>query len=188
MDIADDPFQQPASYYPGQLLLASPALRDSHFSRSVIFLTDHNPDGAHGFVLNMPMETTAGQLLTDADVWELTDVPVFHGGPVATDKLTFARIRWNPDTKIFVFDSHLSTQEALESRQLGDDIRAFVGYSGWTEGQLDDELLTTSWYVHAPEPVIADQHAIPTLWPTLMRSKSPVHELMTHMPHRPELN
>lgn len=188
MDSTDDPLPQPTSYYPYQLLLASPALRDSNFMRSVIFLTEHNLEGAHGYVLNKPMNTTAGHLLPDTEDSDLANVSVFHGGPVATDKLTFARIHWNPDSKTFTFQSHLSTKEALESRQLGDDIRAFVGYSGWTEGQLDDELLATTWYVHEPESAIADQHAIPFLWTTLMCSKSPIHELMTHMPHRPEMN
>jgi len=188
MDSTDDPLPQLTSYYPGQLLLASPALRDSNFMRSVIFITEHNTDGAHGFVLNMPMQMTAGHLLPETEDSDLANVPVFHGGPVATDKLTFARLQWNQDTMKFVFQSHLSTQEALESRQLGDDIRAFVGYSGWTEGQLDDELLATTWYIHKPESAIADQHAIPSLWTTLMSAKSPFHELMTHMPHRPELN
>lgn len=188
MDSTGDPPQQPTSYHPGQLLLASPALRDSNFMRSVIFLTEHNTEGAHGFVLNMPMQTTAGHLLPDTEDSELADVPVFHGGPVATDKLTFARIQWNQDTETFVFESHLSTEDALQSCQLGDDIRAFVGYAGWTEGQLDDELLASTWYPHLPESAIVDQNTIPILWTTLMKSKTPFHELMTYMPHRPELN
>jgi len=187
-DPEDDPLSQTTSYHPGQLLLASPALRDSNFMRAVIFLTEHNPEGAHGFVLNMPIDTTAGHLLPDAEDSELADVPVFHGGPVAIDKLTFARLQWNEDTMTFVFESQLSAEDALEGCRLGDDIRAFIGYAGWTEGQLENELAETTWYTHLPESAIADQNAIPLLWTTLMNSKSPIHELMTRTPHRPELN
>ena len=91
-----EPTNESSPSLSGQLLLASPALHDPNFARSVVFMAAHNAkEGAFGYILNRPLEQRVADLLPDQDLGSLGEVPVFMGGPVATDKLAFAALHWN---------------------------------------------------------------------------------------------
>ncbi|QQL44256.1 YqgE/AlgH family protein [Sulfuriroseicoccus oceanibius] len=172
----------------GQLLVATPVLRDPHFFHSVIYLSDHDDDGAHGLVLNMPVESSVRELLRGQEFDALSDVPVYRGGPVNQDKLTFAKLDWDNSKQSFTFENHLSSTAATEAFQKGEDVRAFVGYSGWTAGQLENELEENAWVTHPPIAAVSFTDATPQLWSTVLRSMGPFYELLTTTPRRPELN
>ena len=74
----------------GSLLVAHPSLRDPNFRRTVILMTTHGEDGAMGVVLNRPLLKRLGQLGGDFALGELSDVPIFSGGPVQTEQLIIA--------------------------------------------------------------------------------------------------
>ena len=80
----------------GSLILADPSLTDPGFEKSVLLLTNHQQDdGSAGFILNKPMGKKVSDLIQIDEMRELGDLPVFLGGPVSSDQLTFASINWD---------------------------------------------------------------------------------------------
>jgi putative transcriptional regulator len=173
----------------GKLLLADPSLRGGSFHRSVILLAEHHPTrGAYGLVLNHPTGKTVGDFLTGADFAALRELPVHEGGPVEADQLTFSSFWWSPKLG-FRSAIRLSAEDAARhSGRPGRIVHAFLGYSGWTGGQLEAEVRRSSWFFTPPPPtVISHPHDI-TLWTQLMRHLSPLHRILAEAPDDPTLN
>jgi putative transcriptional regulator len=137
-----------------QFLLAMPGLTGTYFGDTVTYVCEHNADGAMGLMVNRPTDVTLRALLTDlgidaAGVSE--DIPVMEGGPVATER---GFVLHSDDC---TFDSSLSlgdglmlnsTREVLEAIAAGEgpgDFLVAMGYAGWGEGQLEQELLENAW-------------------------------------------
>lgn len=174
----------------GKLLIACPGLRDPNFTRSVVLLVDDNSEGALGFVLNDPADCTVSDL-TCLDVGEeLLDVPVFRGGPVATDRLVFAALGWDSEKHCFSFSTLPSAEAAEAACRRGLDVRAYAGHSGWDPEQLRDEIDGDTWILTSPTPVLADPdpESIRQLWPRVLRGISPFHHLLSLTPEHPEHN
>src|SRR5687768_15479216 len=130
----------------GSLILADPSLQDPNFRRAVLLLTEHRHDqGAHGYILNRPLGKSAGELLAAPEFKALAGVPVFAGGPVSPEQLTFASLSWQPGSGTLTWATHLTREDAADRIQQGESVRAFVGYSGWGSGQLENELKQRSW-------------------------------------------
>lgn len=173
----------------GSIILADPSLREPTFRHSVLLLTEHSEkEGAHGYILNRPLGKFVGELLPAEEFESLAEVPVFIGGPVSTEHLTFGSIAWSEEMKTLQFTSHLSSKQALLHQTEGFSIRAFVGYSGWGEGQLESELQQHSWITHKPEKRVLDLDGIDTLWNRLLKEMSPWHALLADEPDDVSLN
>src|SRR5690554_6599831 len=134
----------------GKLLLSEPSmLLDTIFGRSVIFLTEYNDQGAVGFIINKPIEHNLSDLIPDIK----TALPVYKGGPVEQDSLFF--IHNQPDLipyatevseGIFWGGDFEIVKELLNNGSLTQkNIRFFLGYSGWKNGQLEEEMDEHSW-------------------------------------------
>src|SRR4051794_38283817 len=81
--------------FAGQLLVAHPSMLDPNFRRSVLLITSHDAEeGAMGVILNRPLDKQVSELVTELTPETLADVPVFIGGPVATNQLMFAAFDW----------------------------------------------------------------------------------------------
>lgn len=180
--------------YKGSLILADPSLKEPTFFQSVLLLTEHSMDeGAFGYILNRPLGRTVGELLTeeilsDAHHEKLSKVPVFLGGPVNREHLTFSAFGWSEAEAELQYNTHLSAAEAVMHQMEGFHIRAFVGYSGWSEGQLEDEMESNSWITHKPEPEVIDLSKVDGLWKLLLRDLSPWHKLIADEPDDLGLN
>ncbi len=173
----------------GSIILADPSLREPTFRHSVLLLTEHSEgEGAHGYILNRPLGKSVGDLLPAEEFESLADVPVFIGGPVSTEHLTFGSIAWSEGMKTLQFTSHLSAKQALRHQIEGFSIRAFVGYSGWGEGQLESELQQKTWITHKPEKRVLDLDELDTLWNRLLKEMSPWHALLADEPDDLSLN
>lgn len=173
----------------GSLLLANPTMRDPNFTRAVVFMAAHNTaDGAFGYILNRPLEKKVADLLPDQELGALGDVPVYLGGPVSTDKLAFASLRWSPKKRRLKCVTHLSVQDAIHELSMGHDVRGFVGYSGWSGGQLETELERNSWIISPPRRVILTCQEPTQLWNDLLNEMGPVFRLMAKMPADVSLN
>lgn len=135
----------------GRILVSEPHLPDPNFERSIVLICEHNKEGSVGFVLNKPSNSAVSELLEGINSF---DLPVFIGGPVEQDTLHFIHryeslegateigdgIYWGGDFERLLF--------LLESKQLlPEDIKLFLGYSGWAAGQLDEELAIDSWII-----------------------------------------
>jgi putative transcriptional regulator len=135
----------------GRLLLSEPYLSDPNFERTVILLTEHNQEGSVGFVLNKPSESRVNEVMEDL---KLLDFPIFIGGPVQQDTLHYIHRSKDIEDAIEVGEgiywggNFEQVNFLAETGQLAfTDIKFFLGYSGWSPNQLDEELKVDSWIV-----------------------------------------
>ncbi|HEY0176208.1 MAG TPA: YqgE/AlgH family protein, partial [Pedobacter sp.] len=125
----------------GKLLISEPFLNDPNFTRSVVLLTEHGENGTLGFVINHPSLLMLDDLIPDIGGGNFT---VFLGGPVATDTIHF--IHRCPDkisdgeeiAKGIYWGGNFETLKVLlaQGEISPDEVRFFIGYSGWGEQQL----------------------------------------------------
>jgi len=128
-----------------------------------------------------------GELLPEHELGALGELPVFIGGPVGRDQLTFAAFQWQDDA--LRVRTHLLLDEARELAAEGDGtVRAFLGYAGWSKGQLEAELDQKAWLVQKPDQDILDVAKCLELWPTIMREQGPWFRLLANAPDDPSLN
>lgn len=136
----------------GNLLIAEPSIiGDLSFNRAVILLADHNALGSVGFILNKPLNYNLKDIIEDTE----SEFPIYNGGPVEQDNLYFIHkspnlipnsieisngIFWGGDFKVVL---NLINANKISS----EDIRFFLGYSGWDEQQLYNELQSHTWLV-----------------------------------------
>jgi len=172
----------------GSLLIAHPSLLDPNFRRTILYITaSDSSEGSFGFVINRPTGKTVADFLPDEELGGLETVPVFIGGPVAQDQLTFALFELEKQS--VVCRSHLLINEAREL--VNDDtvmVRAFVGYSGWSKGQLEEELEQKAWLVQKPDRDVLDIKKCPEMWQTIMREHGPWFKLLAAAPDDPSQN
>ena len=149
----------------GSLLLAHPGMHDPNFSRTVVLLSTHGEDGAMGLVLNRPMSKHLGELNAEFAASALAGVPIYQGGPVQTSQLVLAA--WQPDPLGDGFKLYFGIDVGKAESLLGETgvhVRAFLGYSGWMKGQLENELLHHTWVVAPVNSELIDREEGPALW------------------------
>src|SRR5499427_5166822 len=82
--------------FAGSLLVAHPNMLDPNFRRTVLYISEHDPnEGALGVIINRPLDRQVADLVTDTPPTGLADVPVFLGGPVGKNQLMFAAFEWH---------------------------------------------------------------------------------------------
>jgi len=136
----------------GSLLMSDPFMLDPNFKRSAILLADHRKESTVGFILNRPLGMQINQLVSDFPEFSSE---VLFGGPVATDTIHYVHnVGEILDESIKVMSgiywggNFKKLKILIESELIKpENIRFFVGYSGWTEGQLADEISVGSWYI-----------------------------------------
>lgn len=142
--------------FQGKALVASPYLTDPFFMRTVVYILQHDSEGAVGLVLNRPLNLTVGQLLGELIDTKVTNKdPVFYGGPV--DGLVMmiqACIDVSSEKQVVVIakDREHITDFANKKEKESSSMRLFDGYSGWGPSQLDRELDEGSWLLWEAEP------------------------------------
>lgn len=176
----------------GQLLLASPALQDPHFVRTVLLLGVHSGEGAMGVVLNRPSETTVAESVPQLSGTVGGFEPVFVGGPVQPSTVVFLAEFEDPAPagllvlgRIGFPAPEVGVEELSEATLRG---RVFAGYAGWGAGQLDAEIEHGDWISHAalPEDVFTD--APEGLWGSVLTRKGGSYALLARMPLDPSVN
>ena len=177
----------------GSLLLAHPVLRDATFRRTAILMSSHDAEGAMGVVLNRPMNKRLGELGGDFALGPLVDVPVFDGGPVEKRQLILCAWRPEPggdgDGESIQLLFGLDPDRAGElAGQEGVQVRAFLGYAGWSGGQLEGELARDTWVVADLEPELIRHRPDESLWRRVLSELAPQWRLLAGEPDDPTLN
>ena len=177
----------------GILLIAEPFLNDPNFDRSVVLLCSYNQEGAFGLVLNQRTDLLLNDVLEETIY---PDVPLFLGGPVEKNTLHFIHRR--PDLLQGGLDigyglywgGDFEALKRLLNHQLitTDDVRFFIGYSGWSAGQLDDELQEKSWFLSATSARSLFETEPENLWREVLRAKGGKYKSIAHYPTDPSLN
>lgn len=177
----------------GTLLLSEPFLHDSNFERAVILICEHNEKGAFGFVVNKSTHFTINEVADDV---ESQEHPLFVGGPVEQNTLHYIHTI-GPELEGAVDLGHGfywgGDYEQLKSllnqqRVSQEEIRFFLGYSGWSEGQLEEELDQHTWVIN--DQFLPRLFDVPAdgLWREAMKDMGGQYKLMANFPLDPRLN
>jgi putative transcriptional regulator len=177
----------------GKLLIASPALVDPNFHRTVILIAEHTDEGAMGLVLNRPAETLVADVVPDLSALAEAEAPVYFGGPVASDSVIVLAEFDDPQLAGVLLEGDLGfvgsdrgdmTDVAAGVRRA----RVYAGHSGWGPGQLEGELEEDSWIIEPPqrEEIFADDAE--GLWSAVLRRKGREYALLSTMPPDPSVN
>lgn len=177
----------------GKLLVAEPSiLNDKEFNRSVIYLTEHNEEGCIGFILNKP----TGYVLSDLIPEINADFSIFNGGPVEQENLYFIHKRPDLIPNSIVIDKDICWGGDFEvlTNLLNNnlinaaDIRFFLGYSGWSVDQLNEELNESTWIVKKNKyPNIFDVDS-DGFWKNQMMAFGGEYQIWANAPRNPDLN
>ena len=171
----------------GKILLAEPFMLDPGFKRSAVLLCDHGVEGSVGFILNKPLDMDVSSLLKDFPDF---DMGVYYGGPVATDTLHYLHNMGSIlDESIEVahgiyWGGNFAQLKVLLREGLGEQylIKFYVGYSGWSSGQLVDELDYGSWLPAELDPNYLSLADPLQLWKQIMADKGANYQVIAEMP------
>lgn len=179
----------------GSILISEPFLQDAYFQRSVVLLVEHNTQGSMGFVLNKKTDLIVNTFFPELE--EYPEIPIYLGGPVSANRLFFIHSLGDlivPDSvKIkdrLYFDGDF---EALKrymqnGHSIEGKVKFFLGYSGWTEGQLGNEINKNSWVVsHAAKENVLLANG-ESFWKNSLEQLGSNYEAWTKYPKDPYLN
>jgi len=177
----------------GKVLIAEPFLNDTYFKRSVVFVTEHNEEGSVGFVLNKPVELKVQDVIQN---FPFIDSGISIGGPVNTNTLHYIHtlgelipesikvlenIYWGGDFE--TLKSFIS-----EGKINGNQVRFFLGYSGWGSKQLDHELEENAWLVADINPDMIMQVEDVSFWNQILEKMDNKYQVWANFPENPGLN
>ena len=175
----------------GKLLIASPALVDPNFARTVVLMTEHSDEGAMGIVLNRPADATARRLLPALEEIAGED-PLFIGGPVQPQAVVLLAEFADPEAAAWIVVADVGLAAAdTDLDELTPAVRRgrfYAGYSGWGAGQLEAEMEQESWIVEAPIPRELFPDDPETLWNDVLGRMGGQYALISRMPEDPSLN
>lgn len=178
----------------GRILISEPFMSDTNFRRSVVLMADYQAMGAMGFVLNQPSHYLLSDLIPD--LWQ-ADFRVFVGGPVEVDTIHFVHRCYHKmlsgeeiGNGIFWGGNFETLKLLVNQNAIGaDEIKFFLGYSGWGEGQLEAELEENTWMVS--DRVGADtvfDCDVQKLWSDVVLDLGPRYAHIRNFPTDPRLN
>lgn len=176
----------------GTILISAPQLTD-FFSRTVILMAEHNENGSLGFVINKPIKEKLNQVI---DGFENFDAKVFLGGPVETEMVNFIHRAGDLieggleiSSGIFWGGDFGKLKILAEAGKLNpDDFIFLVGYSGWSEGQLNEEMTSNTWFIsEASEDLIFDLEP-DKIWSKALRRMGGEYLTISTFPSDPSVN
>lgn len=175
----------------GSLLLSHPSLLDPNFKQSVVLISAHTgEDGAMGVVINRPLGQSLGEFKDDFAFSPLAEVPIYSGGPVSTEQLILTAWSWDEDSGSFKLYFGISPDKAqiMMADEPDLEIRAFLGYAGWTGGQIETELKQSAWVVCPMDGgAIRSTNGV-DLWKTILAKVSPELRFLADLPEDPSVN
>jgi len=176
----------------GQLLLASPALFDPNFRRTVVLVTEHGEEGAAGLVLNRRSGTPVADAVPDLAPLVEDEELVYVGGPVQQEAVLCLAEFDDPDDAAILVVDHIGFIPGDGDFGLlaGGTRRArvFAGYAGWGPGPLESELEASSWIVEDAATIDLFADAEADLWASILRGKGGIYRLIALMPDDPSVN
>ena len=178
----------------GKILIAEPFMGDSSFKHCVICLCEHNEEGSLGFILNRPLNLSLTDLVGNIAVEE--NHKVYYGGPVATDTIHYIHnlgellensvkiksgVYWGGDFEKLKF--------LIESGMVQkSNIRFYIGYSGWSSGQLNEEMTTGTWVSSELHANYIFKTKAYKLWQQVLDHKGNTFSVIAQMPKGTSLN
>jgi len=177
----------------GKILISEPFLPDTFFNRSIVYLTDHTPQGSVGFILNKKLDLQVSAAIDGFEGW---DENLSMGGPVAPDTLHYLHNLGDmiPNSILVAEDIFWggdidTVRELIKTRKINhSQIRFFLGYSGWSAGQLERELKENSWVIAKVNSSIVLTNRGEDIWKRVLRSFKNKYRMWADFPDSPEMN
>lgn len=172
----------------GNLLVANGSLLDPNFRQSVVLLCEHSGKGAYGLVLNRPSEHLFSDMFPDNPVFQQEKSRLYVGGPCETNRIQVLH---------GFGDTEIGGVRLLSGVWIGGDIekiigkrkerpeipcRFFMGYSGWGEGQLENEMERKSWIVSQASGSIVFETDHRTLWNSVLKNMGGYYGFLATLP------
>ena len=178
----------------GKILLATPELLTDHvFSQSVILLVENNEKGSMGFILNKPESFNLKDFFKDLP----HGFQLWKGGPVNTEHLFYIHnldiipdsLSFDTEKKLFFGGDFSMIKKVLSVKKslLNDNIKFFLGYSGWAPGQLEQEINEKAWFVLDNDLDIFNINP-KTIWKEKLIELNPKNIIWKNSPINPQLN
>jgi putative transcriptional regulator len=175
----------------GHLLVASPALLDPNFRRTVVLVTEHTEDGAAGLVLNRPSPVDVAGAVPQLEPCVDDGEPVWVGGPVQPEAVLVLGEFVDPDDAAVPLFGALGFPSLADPDEIVPATtrrRVFAGYAGWGVGQLEAEVADEDWILEPALPDDAFTDDPEELWRDVLRRKGGIYELVARMPEDPRVN
>lgn len=177
----------------GSILVSEPFFSDPYFRRSVVLLIEHNPEGSLGFILNKPIDLKLNEALDDFPDF---NAKVFFGGPVKRDNLYYIHTigyklegSFEIANGVFWGGNFEQLKEMIRNKEVEpEQIRFFVGYSGWEGSQLKDEMKENTWLVAQNKVKYVMTKHSETLWSTVLKEMGTQYAILANFPEDPSLN
>lgn len=196
MDIDSDIFKiQSNNVLPsrGKILISEPFLRDATFGRSVILLIDHTDEGTMGLIINKPLPIFVNDIIKEFKY--IDDIPLYKGGPVATDTLFYLHTLANisgaiPVSKGLYLNGDFDEikKYILQGNKVDQHIRFFLGYCGWEGEQLNDELKENTWLVSKEDKDYLMNSDTKDMWKEALEKLGSKYEAWSRFPRVPTFN
>lgn len=180
----------------GDFLLSLPttAAENHIFSRSVILIAEYEEEGAIGFILNKPLDVEINTLISEINA----NFTIYHGGPVEQDKVFFLHVRPDLIPNSIPINEHIywggdydQVVHLINSNQLKkNDIRFFLGYSGWDFDQLHNEIDDNFW-IHLYDNIDCKKifpTPSQTLWKSFIQELGKEYSIWLNAPENPDFN
>lgn len=177
----------------GKILISEPYIADDNFFRSVILIADYDKEnGAVGFMLNQVTFSTLADIIED----EMPSIPLYEGGPVQMDSLFFLHsIEALESTSLeikkglFWGGNFEEIKPLLKDGSIApEEIKVFVGYSGWASGQLEEEIQSGSWFVSSLNTKDILEASDDKLWKYSVENLDTKNKIWANAPLDPLLN
>jgi putative transcriptional regulator len=177
----------------GKILISEPFLPDTFFNRTIVYLADHTSEGSVGFILNKKLDIKVCDAISGFDKWEEF---LSMGGPVAPDTLHYLHNLGNRIPKsVWVNENIFWGGDIDYIREMIDkgkitksQIRFFLGYSGWSAGQLERELKENSWVIAKVKTDIVLNNRVDNAWKRVLRSLKNKYRMWADFPESPDMN
>lgn len=182
------------SLSPGILLISDPFLKDPNFARTVVLLCEHQENkGSFGFVLNKLFDQLLHDLIPEVLI---NRIPVYYGGPVQMDTIHF--VHQQPElidggfeiiNGVYWGGRFEQVVDLINNGQLDlRKIKFFIGYSGWSSGQLENECNDKSWILSESNPSLIFDEKEEDIWRQSLKNLGSNFAMMANFPIDPLLN
>ena len=178
----------------GDVLLSEPFMDDPYFGRKVVLLCEHNDEGSFGFVLNNYVDVSLNEVMDDLPA---VASRISVGGPVKNSNLYYIHTREDIPESVPVVDGVFMggdfevIKELIQSNRIdASQIRFFIGYSGWSHAQLNEEIQSRSWFVSraAQLDIMRTDEENETFWKRLISGMGEGFTHIANAPNDPSLN
>lgn len=178
----------------GKILISEPFLMDPNFQRSVVLVAEHEEEGTIGFIINQRSALQLKNLIPELD---RADFPIYIGGPVATDTVHFIHRCYDKINDgeeiakgIYWGGNFEALKILIQTNSIShDEIKFFIGYSGWGLEQLKNEIKENTWIVsdkYHPDVIFSNNEE--ELWREVIINLGPKYAHISNFPQNPNLN